>query len=101
MQYNIQDSGSKKEVFLQGRLTFSDNLLFRKIVDDIKEFSGSKCVFDLSDLEFIDSAGLGMLMLLKDALENTPFTISLRGAEGQVKRMLEIAKFDALIPFED
>lgn len=101
MQYNIQESDSCKEIFLQGRLTFSDNLLFRKVVDDLKEYNGSKCIFDLSDLEFIDSAGLGMLMLLKDATSDKPFNVSLRGADGQVRRMLEIAKFDALLPFED
>jgi anti-anti-sigma factor len=101
MEYNIRGDESTKEIFLQGRLTFSDNVVFRKIVDDLKEFGGAKCVFDLSGLEFIDSAGLGMLMLLRDATTGKSFSIAIRGADGQVRRMLEIAKFDALIPFED
>lgn len=101
MEYNVRGDETTKELFLQGRLTFSDNVVFRKIVDDLKEYNGTKCVFDLSSLEFIDSAGLGMLMLLRDATVGKPFTISIRNADGQVRRMLEIAKFDALIPFED
>jgi len=101
MEYSIRGDDSTKELFLQGRLTFSDNVVFRKIVDDLKEYSGGKCIFDLSGLEFIDSAGLGMLMLLRDATVGRPFSISIRSADGQVRRMLEIAKFDALIPFED
>ncbi|WP_417782224.1 STAS domain-containing protein [Terasakiella pusilla] len=101
MEYSIRGDETTKELYLQGRLTFSDNVVFRKIVDDLKEYGGSKCVFDLSGLEFIDSAGLGMLMLLRDATVGRPFTISIRKADGQVRRMLEIAKFDALIPFED
>ena len=101
MEYNVSGDNSTKELMLEGRLTFSDNVVFRKIVDDLKEFGGSKCVFDLSGLEFIDSAGLGMLMLLRDATISKPFSIAIRGADGQVRRMLEIAKFDALIPFED
>jgi len=101
MEYSIRGDDTAKELFLQGRLTFSDNVVFRKIVDDLKEYAGEKCIFDLSGLEFIDSAGLGMLMLLRDATVGRPFAISIRGADGQVRRMLEIAKFDALIPFED
>lgn len=100
MEYNVRGDETTKELLLQGRLTFSDNVEFRKIVEDLKAYGGSKCVFDLSALEFIDSAGLGMLMLLRDATSDRPFSLSIRGADGQVKRMLEIAKFDALIPFE-
>lgn len=101
MEYSVRGDETTRELFLQGRLTFSDNVVFRKIVDDLKDYSGSKCVFDLGGLEFIDSAGLGMLMLLRDATTGRPFSISIRAADGQVRRMLEIAKFDALIPFED
>lgn len=101
MEYSVQGDEKSRELFLQGRLTFSDNMVFREIVDELKEYGGSKCVFDLAGLEFIDSAGLGMLMLLRDATVGRPFTISIRNADGQVRRMLEIAKFDALIPFED
>jgi len=101
MEYTVQGDDNTKELYLQGRLTFSDNVVFRKIVDDLKEYNGAKCIFDLSDLEFIDSAGLGMLMLLRDATVSKSFKISIRNADGQVRRMLEIAKFDALIPFED
>jgi len=100
MEYNVRGDDTTRELFLQGRLTFSDNVDFRKIVDDLKAYNGTKCVFDLAGLEFIDSAGLGMLMLLRDATSDRPFSLSIRNADGQVKRMLEIAKFDALIPFE-
>ena len=51
-------------------------------------------VLDLRDTELIDSAALGMLLKLREAVgQNKPVTIK---ATGIVKQALEIALFDKL-----
>ena len=42
-----------------------------------------------------------MLLLARDEGEKTNTTVTLRGAQGQVRRMLEVARFDTLFRLED
>lgn len=42
-----------------------------------------------------------MLLLARDEGEKTNAAVVIRGAQGQVKRMLEVARFDTLFKLED
>jgi len=51
-------------------------------------------------LEFIDSAGLGLLLRIQDACSKAGQTLSLRvPSDGQVQKMLQVARFDQLVPY--
>ncbi len=97
MEFNISVSGNERKITLSGRLTFQDNEAFREILGSFKEEGPDSCSFDLVDLEFIDSAGLGMLLLVKDAAESSNLSVTLSHPRGQVKQMLEITRFHELI----
>ncbi len=101
MEYEITTEGNASEVFLKGRLTFSDHEAFREIVAVFKSDGPAKCVLNLGALEFIDSAGLGLLLIVRDSAEENQVNVSLRGARGAVKKMLDIAKFGEIIPLEE
>ena len=63
--------------------------------------SGNSQIIDLSKVEFIDSAGLGLLLLLRENAEKKYNSITKRVPEdGQVQRKLEVARFNDLIPIE-
>jgi len=98
MDYTLSDNGSGMEVHLNGRLLFSDNDKFREIVEKLKARNGGECVIDLKDLEFIDSAGLGMLLIARETATGCNTVLKLRGAHGQVDHILKVSKFDSLIP---
>lgn len=100
MEYSIVAEGSTQKVVMKGRFTFSDNEQFRSIITSLEEAGGNKYVLDMSGLEFMDSAGLGMLLLVHEMAESKSIPMSLRGASGEVKRMLEVSKFDDIIPVE-
>jgi len=51
---------------------------------------------DLSETDYIDSAALGMLLLLRRQCRDTGRVVSLTGARGMVAEVLRIAKFDTL-----
>ncbi len=95
MEYQIRDTGSAREVTLRGRLTFDGNEHFRAIVDRLSEQPHRPVNVDVSQLDFIDSAGLGMLLLLKEAIEGH---ITLQAPQGQVKRLLAASHFNTLMP---
>ncbi|PKR56107.1 anti-anti-sigma factor [Thalassospira marina] len=101
VNYKTQQNDTTITTEMTGRFTFSDHAVFRKLIDELSAQSSATQVFDLSGIEFIDSAGLGMLLLARDEGEKNRATVILRGAKGQVKRMLEVARFDTLFQMED
>lgn len=101
MIYKIQNSGSQASIELKGRLTFADYSNFREMLQLLSELTIKKCTLDLSELEFIDSAGLGMLLIARDKVQSQSGLLNLRCAEGQVKKMLELGRFDNLFTFDE
>jgi anti-anti-sigma factor len=51
-------------------------------------------------LEFIDSAGLGMLLIIRDKLNAKNGSVLLRGSQGQVQKMLKLGNFETLFVIE-
>lgn len=101
MEYNIGASGDNIVVEISGRLTFAEHDACRSIIKELSAMSGNSQVIDLSKVEFIDSAGLGLLLLLRENAEKKNSSISMRvPQDGQVQRMLEVARFNDLIPIE-
>lgn len=57
----------------------------------ILALAGSTVVADLSDLEFIDSAGLSALLRARRSIETTGNRLEIRGARGATRRVFEAA----------
>jgi stage II sporulation protein AA (anti-sigma F factor antagonist) len=86
-----------KKIVLNGHFTAMDHDQFRAILEDLKSAEGPlSCAVDLENLDFIDSGGLGMLLLLRDVCMKQKMALSLNNAKGDVMRILDIAKFDQL-----
>jgi HptB-dependent secretion and biofilm anti anti-sigma factor len=87
-------------VSISGEFTFTDHPAFKAIASRLLERQGKPIVIDLAKLEFIDSAGLGMLLIVRDEADKAGRRLVLRGPCGQVKRMFEVTKFDTLFTVE-
>lgn len=101
MIYNLRNNGNQTAIDLKGRLTFSDYSVFREVVEIFNTSPVKRCVLDLSELEFIDSAGLGMLLIVRDKVHGRNGHLVISGAAGQVKKMLDLGRFDTLFTLED
>ncbi|MEI8397043.1 MAG: STAS domain-containing protein [Rhodospirillaceae bacterium] len=101
MDYNVENEGNVARLRLSGQLTFEDHPGFRDVLALAAEMRNGQLVLDLAGLDFIDSSGLGMFALLKEAADNNNITLSMRGARGLVLRLLTLVKFDAIIPFSN
>jgi HptB-dependent secretion and biofilm anti anti-sigma factor len=99
MQFRLDSNSSV--VNMSGEFTFTDHAQFKSLVTRLFEANGSAVVIDLSKLEFIDSAGLGMLLLARDEAKKANRALVLRGPSGQVKRMFGVTKFDALFDVQE
>lgn len=96
MAYDILHDGASAEIRLAGELTFAAHRKFRSIVANLDERTPDQVVFDLSQVEYIDAAGLGLLLVARDTVLGKGGRAALKGAWGQVGRMLDIARFDDL-----
>ncbi len=80
---------------ISGRFDFSQHHDFRtaieKAPDNVKSF-----VVDLGGTEYVDSSALGMLLVLRDKVENRKDRVKIVNAIPTVKKVLEIANFDKL-----
>lgn len=100
MDHQIRNLPDGKEIVLAGRLTFADHAGFRDLIALLNEASVKRFVFDLNKVEFVDSAALGMLLLARDTAAGRSIQVVLRGAKDQVKRIMEVARFDTLFTLE-
>lgn len=93
MAYDIIHNGVSAEIHLAGDLTFAAHRKFRKVVANLGERIPKQVTFNLSRVEYIDAAGLGLLLVARDAVSDTGGRATLTGAQGQVGRMLAVARF--------
>ena len=102
MEYKLDSAGDKTELIISGRLTFAEHEQCRAILAELSAAPGGRQVVDLRGVEFIDSAGLGLLLLLREEAEKNGRNLSLRiPNDGQVKQMLDVSHFQSLIPIEN
>jgi len=98
MKFNFDGTGSI--VAMSGDFTFTDHVAFLEIMNRLFETRAEPIVIDLSQLEFIDSAGLGMLLIARDEVGKSSRKLTLRAPKGQVKRMFSVTRFETLFAIE-
>jgi HptB-dependent secretion and biofilm anti anti-sigma factor len=96
MGYDIIHDGSAAEVRLAGRLTFAENGRFRTVLSRLQAKVSERVTLDLSRVDYIDSAGLGLLLVARDAVAGQGGRAELQGACGQVGRIFALARFPEL-----
>jgi len=101
MEYQIDIKNDIFEAKLSDNITFSDLDGFRKMIKRMVESHSGSNIVDLSDVEFIDSAGLGMLLLARDEISKTSSNLTLKSPQGQVRRMFAVARFEEMFNIEN
>jgi len=100
MQFTQETIPSGTVLSLQGAFTFRDHHAFRSLLDVLKAAPGRSRVLDLSQLEFLDSAALGMLLVADEEGRRAGWTLTLRRPPARIAQLLELAVFDALMTTE-
>ena len=83
MRLETYKSNNKFEAEISDKLTSSDLSNFRELLSEIKQSTCKVIVLDLDNLEWIDSAGLGMLILAKELAEKEELELVLRSPSTQ------------------
>ena len=96
----IEYDDGDAQVSLIGELTFNDHAAFREMLTRALQSTDQKIVLDLSRLDFVDSAGLGMLLIARDEAGKGSRSLSLVRPQKQVERVFAVTKFETLFTIE-
>lgn len=94
MQTQIHAGHGKAHIKLVGRFDFNSHRVFREAyesqlnMNDVREFD-----IDFSQVDYLDSSALGMLLMLKEKAQAASKTVVLSNCKGTVKQVLDIANF--------
>ncbi|WP_262689485.1 STAS domain-containing protein [Kordiimonas aestuarii] len=98
MEYRIDvNEDNTARVVFNGDITFSENVAFRQLLKDLSVKDLQSCVFDLSNVDMVDSAGLGMFLIAKEQADTGGWKLSVTGAQGHVASMLKLTKLSDLL----
>ncbi|MEZ9232162.1 STAS domain-containing protein [uncultured Vibrio sp.] len=92
------DTATKRvTVSIEGAFGFNLVQEFRHSYTDRKEY---KFVIDLRKVDYIDSAGLGMLLNMQNYLGQPDGSVTITNTLPQVKKILLISRFDKKFQIE-
>ena len=99
MQSAVERSKGKARIAVNGRFDFSAHRDFKRAYDaPLKSGNVRELEIDMGKVEYLDSSGLGMLLMLKEIARTANKTVSLTNCKGAIRMVLDIANFGNLIP---
>jgi anti-sigma B factor antagonist len=101
VKYEIIDGSAGPTLVLRDQLTFADRDLFDSVIDRLLARRSPAVAVDLGGLDYMDSAGLGMLLTLRDRADVAAAQVRLLRPKGEVKELLALACFDTLFTIGD
>lgn len=99
MQLEDRKAENKKSVLsLSGRLDFTRRQEFLGVIDGF--FNDPPVLLeiqvDCTRLTYLDSSGLGLLLVIRDRARNFGCTVALLGCNGEIRDMLNTVQFGRL-----
>ncbi|MFC1684406.1 STAS domain-containing protein [Pseudomonadota bacterium] len=94
------DGGNTLIIQVQGKFDFGSHGEFSKAYKSPTE-PGINYQIDLSKTESMDSAALGMLLMVKEYAENNKGTVTLCRPSPDIKKIFEVANFHTLFTIKD
>lgn len=101
MQSKISSYEDLVLVRLKGRCTFSSLSQFEEVLDLIRQRPVSHYEIHLGELDYIDSSGVGMLLMLHEACEKKRSTLALVKPSAQVMKVLRLTRLDQILSIKD
>jgi len=100
LRYEIVDGPDGPTLMLRDQLTFADRDAFDAVIAKLLARHSKSVGVDLAGLDYMDSAGLGMLLTLRDRADRERADVKLLRPKGEVRELLVLACFDSLFPIQ-
>jgi len=100
MNFKVRTTADSVTAELTGRLEFTDHDRLHEVVALLDRPGLKRFAVDLEGLSFIDSAGLGILLILQEEADHKQIPMVVRRPRDDVKRSIELAKISEMITIE-
>ena len=89
--YKTVEDG-KIVVVIRGEMGFDDRSIFWSYIKDFQDSDIDYMLIELSGLEFIDSAGMALLLNASEQVAGLGKKITIKNPTGQVKKMFYVSR---------
>lgn len=89
----VSEAQGSGVIYLRGKFAFSLQSEFRKAYEQL----ATKCrtlTIDLNEVDYMDSSGLGMLLVMKKYLDDATVSYELENVSGATLNLLQITHFN-------
>lgn len=83
---------------LKGDLTYSNRAAFKTAVEQVKNRGCRHLIVNLEQVRFVDSSGLGLLVLLSQSFKLQHAQLSLLKPQSYVREIMGLANIPKMIP---
>ncbi|WP_120495812.1 STAS domain-containing protein [Kiloniella sp. EL199] len=97
MDYAFSSDGTLLKCMLTGEFTFNDHPAFRGMIDEAVKTGAKSIQIDLADIEYIDSAGLGMFLVAQERAREEGWRFSISNPREKVEKMFTLAKLGTIV----
>jgi anti-anti-sigma factor len=101
MEIFNEKKGENLIITIKGRLDAATSPEAQKAIDKIIEEDDSRILFNLSELEYLSSGGLRVILGVAKEIKRKAGKLVLCGLNQFVKEVFVVSGFDALISIED
>ena len=101
MKITQEIHNKKATLRLEGNFTYTQRKAFQEALKVVCSDPIEEIVIDLSQVAFLDSAALGLLMISHRQLDGAKRTLSLAYPQPTVRQILELANLHKTIPMID
>ncbi len=101
MEHSISEQDNSIDILMSGKLTVTDHEVFRTFLNEDTISGRGTLVLDISAIDFIDSAGIGMLLYANKQAEKKPWKLVIRNPQGQVRKMIELGRLNEVLTVID
>ncbi len=98
MNISVYTKDDSDIVAIVGRLDSITSSTLEEWGKDFIESPKNNIIMDFSQLDYISSAGLRVILNISKIMRNHPYTFSICNAQDHVREIFEISGFDSIIP---
>lgn len=95
---NLIQENDHTLVELKGDLDIYSEEEFKKVIEDLDH--NKDIIFDLKDLEYLDSTGLGMFMTVYNAQKESGKSVKIINAKDNIAKLFKITDLTGLFDME-
>jgi len=96
VQHKLRETEDEFVLQMQGKFTHRDYAGFLAIADHMVAARIQRFIFDMEQLEFIDSAGIGMMLMILDIGQRHAVEVIIRNARGAAQSIIRNAHLEDL-----